>query len=174
MGDTRNDQSAWRVNKLKDAYTCREILVYMPLKVKRLAIHCRVVIRHPSLSRNRSFPPSIPTFQYSLIPVFCYYTIPLFREVSDLIYEQKKDTNSACLVVVVTSRERIFMLENEIKLIRDLVEAGGPQPEQYPFVHILELISADRHYCRTSLARNITLAVGFGFDVLFANQIRPA
>jgi len=28
------------------------------------------------------------------------------------------------------------MLENEIKLIRDLVDAGGPLPSQYPFVHI--------------------------------------
>ena len=28
------------------------------------------------------------------------------------------------------------MLEHEIRLIRDLVEAGGPQPSQYPFVHI--------------------------------------
>ncbi len=28
------------------------------------------------------------------------------------------------------------MLEHEIRLIHDLVEAGGPQPSQYPFVHL--------------------------------------
>jgi len=58
------------------------------------------------------------------------------------------------------------MLDNEIKLIRDLVEAGGPQPSQYPFVHIFFHDVMQRYRLGEITAEDIaSLRAVFGDDI---------
>jgi len=58
------------------------------------------------------------------------------------------------------------MLENEIKLICDLVEAGGPLPEQYPFVHIFFHDIMQRYRLEEITAEEIAaLREAFGEDI---------